>query len=61
MARMLRNSRNRWATYTDTCRCRNCRERGSRDDRVRRTQRARERRITAQLIAEETREWFEPR
>lgn len=54
MAKMLRNTPNRWSTYTDTCSCRQCRSRGSVDAMVRRAQRARESREVAILIAEES-------
>lgn len=45
MAKMLRNTPNPWSTYTDTCRCKQCRRRGLVDSMVRRAQRAREKRF----------------
>lgn len=45
MAKMLRSTPNPWSTYTDTCRCKQCRGRGNADDKVRRQQRAREKRF----------------
>jgi hypothetical protein len=54
MSRMLRNSRNDRSTYTDTCGCRECRNRGGVDDMVRRAQRARERDEFRRQVSEET-------
>lgn len=54
MSRMLRNSRNDRATFTDTCECRQCRRRGPVDAMVRRQQRARERSQFRRMVLEET-------